>query len=449
LYIFTYFMNKRRRPTISVFSILMDKKFLIPRGTSDVLPAEIPAWQALENQSRRLFQVYNYKEIRTPVFEETELFARSMGQTSDVVQKQMLNLASQKADVGLSGLSLRPENTASVVRSYIQNSLDKKEGLSKLFYIGPMFRGERPQKGRLRQFHQIGVEAIGPNSANPYLDAEIIALAVKLLNSLGLKNFKLRMNTLGTPKDKENYSKILRKELKSFLENLPADIRARYIQNIFRILDSKDKDCKAAVAKLDIGHAYLSEESRAYFSQVKEALDSLNVAYVEDTNLVRGLDYYTHTVFEISDESLGAQDALGAGGRYGGLVHQLGGGEDIDAMGFALGAERILLALNGQVPAQEETLRVFIVGMDDQAVKKGFEFMSILRQNSIPSDMSFKAASMKSQMRLANKTGAEYVLILGEEELQKETATIKNMKTGEQEDVGFDNIVNYISGSGV
>jgi len=424
----------------------MSKKFSVPRGTSDILPADSLQWQKLEAVSRQVLTIYHYQEIRTPIFEESELFARSMGQTSDVVNKQMLSLAAQKSDdkeaLTLSGLSLRPENTASVVRSYIENSLDRKEQLSKLFYIGPMFRGERPQKGRLRQFHQIGAEAIGPQSAHPLLDAEMIALSVHILKALGLKNFKCVINTLGTAKDKDNFSKYLKKSLKPHASNLSEYSQLRLERNVFRILDSKDNKDQKILKEIQIGSDHLADESRTYYENVKAALVNLDVAFEESPYLVRGLDYYTHTVFEISDDSLGSQNALGAGGRYSHLVEQLGGPK-VDAVGFALGIERILLA-SGESSENCIPLDVFLVALNEDALAKGFHFVNQIRQSGISCDMSYKLGSVKSQMRQANKYQAKKVILLGEEEIKNETVMLKDMVKGEQEAVCIRNLKGLI-----
>ena len=417
----------------------MVKNISVPRGTADILPEDIFLWQDIELKSRNLFKSYNYREIRTPIFEETALFTRSLGQTSDVVNKQLLNLAGDKKD----GFSLRPEGTASIVRSYIQNGLDRKESLSKLFYFGPMFRGERPQKGRLRQFHQIGVEAIGANSCSPLLDAEIIQLSVKLLNSFGLNNFQLKINTLGTKEDKANFSKVLRKKLSANKNELCEDCRNRFDRNVFRILDCKNKKCQQIVDGLEIGHNYLSERSCAYFTDVQNALNEAGIAYEVSDKLVRGLDYYTHTVFEISDSSLGSQDALGAGGRYGDLVKQLGG-PDADAIGFALGIERIILALDKKENSLLDVLDVYLVALDVEASKHAFILLSVLRENNIKADMSFKVSSMKSQMRQANKLGASAVIILGEDELRKNCVIFKDMKTSDQGDISIEQNYNQL-----
>jgi histidyl-tRNA synthetase len=435
----------------------MNMKFTNPRGTADILPDAVFSWQQLEAAARRICGLFGYREIRTPLFEETELFARSMGQTSDIVQKQMLSLAKPFEATAFSfdpcgqpvsdqapaayittekenTLTLRPEGTASVVRAYIQNDLDKKEAFSKLFYIGPMFRGERPQKGRLRQFHQIGVEAIGPGSASPYLDAELMALSVKMLKDMGLEEsqFKLKLNTLGSGQDKEHFSQFLRQQLRPEVVQLCEDCQQRFERNVFRILDCKNKNCKETVASLKIDHSYLAEESQKYFMNVCAALDSLNIKYEIDLSLVRGLDYYTHTVFEISCPLLGSQDALGAGGRYNDLVPQLGG-PAVDAIGFALGMERILLALESTTPWIEDiSLDAYCIALDEVSWKKIFVVMHHLRDAGVVADMGYRPASMKSQMRLADKRKARYVIILGEEELKKGVITVKNMQEGTQ-----------------
>ncbi len=416
----------------------MVKKFSIPRGTIDILPEEAALRQKIEGVFRTCLRAYGYKEIRTPAFEETALFIRSIGATTDVVQKQMLQLAAQGPDEDvprLSGLSLRPEGTAAVARSYIEHSLDKQEQLSKFYYICPMFRGERPQKGRLRQFHQAGVEVMGPQSSSPYLDAEVITLSVRLLNLLGLENFRLKINSLGTKEDKENFSRILREKLAPRKQDLCQDCQSRLQRNVFRILDCKHKACRAIVKKLQISDSHLSPESRQYFQQVCRILDQLNIRYEHVPSMVRGLDYYTHTVFEISDESLGSQDALGAGGRYNSLIRDLGGPE-IDAVGFALGIERIILALpEDRKRATPETADVFLVALNESCRDKAVEILYALRHAGIASDMSYRRASVKSLMRQADKSGARFVMILGEDELAKDVVTLKDMIQGEQKEV--------------
>jgi len=412
----------------------MLKKFSVPRGTADILPSSISYWQGVEQKARQILETYRFMEIRTPIFEETALFTRSLGQTSDVVQKQMLTLSSQKED----SFSLRPEGTASIARAYIENDIDKKQKLAKFYYIGPMFRGERPQKGRLRQFHHIGVEAIGVSQ--PLLDAEIISLSVRLLSEFGIKGFKLKINSLGSLEDKKNLSILLRDDLKKNLSALCEDCQNRFERNVFRILDCKNENCKKVVHGLHIKDSHLSEESRKYFENVREALDLLKISYEVNPLLVRGLDYYTHTVFELSHESLGSQDALGAGGRYDHLMEELGG-PNVGAVGFALGVERILLAKPGTESPVESSLDVFVVTRGEEAVKKAFVLLNTIRSHSIMADMSYEPdSSFKSQMRLADKLKSKYVLLLGEDELKENVVTVKDMKSGEQQKVSFEKI---------
>ncbi|MDD3374800.1 MAG: histidine--tRNA ligase [Candidatus Omnitrophica bacterium] len=426
---------------------MSNKEISIPRGTADIFGDEVLQWSLIEQKAREILQNYNYKEIRTPMFEEVDLFARSMGKTSDVVQKQMLTLErnTREGEMGesQSTFALRPEGTASVVRSYIENSIDRKEPLTKLFYIGSMFRGERPQKGRLRQFNQIGVEAIGPDSQNAYLDAEVISLAMNLLASFGVKDATLKINSLGTPEDKEKFAQALREQLKDKKSSLCENCQQRFDRNIFRVLDCKNRDCKKEIEALEIKSSYLSKESQEYYNDVKKALAGIGVAYQETPDLVRGLDYYTGVVFEITSQSLGSQDALGAGGRYNGLVEQLGGTKGVDAVGFSLGIERILLAIN-ETAQQEISTDVCLVALDENAFEKAFSILNELRASGVKSDIVYRAASVKAQMRTANKTGAKYVLILGQDEISKGIITLKNMQIGEQEEIQISKIVEFI-----
>ncbi len=426
----------------------MTKHISVPRGTADILPSEIPLWQQVESKARSLLKIYGFSEIRTPIYEDIGLFKRSLGQTSDVVNKQLLEIAPPAAagdDKKESEYALRPEGTAAVVRSYIENRLDTKEGLSKLFYIGPMFRGERPQKGRLRQFHQIGLESIGPNSASPYLDAEMIGASVRLLHEFGISQFTLKLNSLGTHEDKENFSKLLREKLKSKLNELCEDCRSRFERNVFRVLDCKNRGCRQVIDSFQFGDDHLSPPSREYFRQVKDAVSSLSISYEQDPRLVRGLDYYTHTVFEIIGSSLGSQDALGAGGRYNNLVTDLGGPQPADAVGVALGIERILLAMPQDNKPLAGGLDTFMVALGETAYKRAFVIMDFMRKGNISADMLSKpAASMKSQMRQADKAQAKYVVILGEEEEKNQSVVVKNMSTGDQEMIGWDEVVEYL-----
>jgi histidyl-tRNA synthetase len=293
-----------------------------------------------------------------------------------------------------------------------------------------MFRGERPQKGRLRQFNQIGAEMIGPGANQPYQDAEMIALAVNLLKSFGLTNFKLKINSLGNPEDKENLAKLLREKLQPYIGELSEYSQQRFERNVFRILDSKDENDKEILKKIDLDYSFLSKESQQNYAQVKEALTAIGIDFEEDINLVRGLDYYNYTVFEISDDSLGSQNALGAGGRYNNLVGFLGGDKkaDIGGIGFSLGVERIILGMNKCEGCSGEALDVFFVPLDEAAYKKAFELMSKMREKGISTDMNYSLSSMKSQMRSADKSGALSVIVLGDEEIKTQKVALKNMR---------------------
>jgi len=429
----------------------MADKLSNPRGTADILPNETPAWRFLEKTACELFRVYGYREIRTPIFEEVSLFKRSLGETTEVVNKQLLEVRSQRADAEDASFALRPEGTAPVVRVYNQNGLERAEGLSKLFYIGPMFRGERPQKGRLRQFHQIGAEAIGYQGDNPLLDVEMIALASRLLTAFGVNGFKLKVNSLGTAEDKAGFAQWLRAELKGKIGHLSEECKNQYERNVFRLLDSKDKDCQEVIRSLNIGTAHLSERGLKYFEAVKKGLDQLGIAYEVSNQLVRGLDYYTHTVFEISYEGLGAQDALGAGGRYNCLIEQLGGGDKrmdqpVAAIGFAFGIERILLALKdqGKLSDVKPSIDAYLVSFDRGFEDNAFQLVNTLRQEGISADMDFGGRAAKQQFTQADKRGAKFVLILGEEEVKNGAVSVKDMVTGNQVTVPLNNVVKQL-----
>lgn len=425
----------------------MIKKFAVPRGTNDILPEETILWEELEFKARKILEIYGYREIRTPLYEETALFKRSLGPTSDIVNKQLLELTSATSGVA-QVYALRPEGTASIVRSYIENDLDKKEPLSKLFYIGPMFRGERPQKGRLRQFHQIGVEAIGPDSTSPYLDAEMIVLAMQLLNSLGVKGLTLKINSLGSKEDKEKIFLWLRNELSKYKNDLCEECQNRFERNVFRILDCKNEQCKKIVLNiLNVGAGLpLSDTSHKYFTHVQSCLKNSGVDFEIFPSLVRGLDYYIHTVFEMTAEGLGSQDAVAAGGRYDGLIHELGGNQKVNygAMGVAVGIERILLAIPPQPPGLRRCLNAYVIAMDEADQSQAFALVGQLRAAGLSADMNYSGGSIKSQMNKANKSRARFALILGEEEIKNNTVAVKDMQNSQQETLEIRNVVEIL-----
>jgi len=404
-------------------------------GTKDILPDEVSWWQNIEQLSRSVFSIFNFKEIRPPIIEDISLFNRTLGEFTEIVQKQMFVIHNQEDTY-----ALRPEGTASVVRAYLENNLDKKNGFMKLFYIGPMFRLERPQKGRLRQFHHVGCEAIGSFSSE--IDVEMIALAEALLKSYGISGYKIILNSLGCLKDKARLVDILSKELKDKITELCEECNNRYGKNVLRILDCKNESCRKVVKKLELGEKHLCEHCLRHFKEVRSGLDTLKIPYEVSAHLVRGLDYYTRTVFEITHPSLGAQDALGAGGRYDNLVSELGG-PDMGAMGFAFGMERLFIADEGKAKAQDEKL-VYFVYLGPEAKKTAFKLMSESRAQGIKADANFENRSLKSAMRRANDINAALVIIIGEDELKKGTVTLKNMGDGKQEEIALDSCIQEI-----
>jgi histidyl-tRNA synthetase len=401
-------------------------------GTKDILPPEASSWQNLESTARRVFKDYNYQEIRTPVIEDAALFNRTLGATTEIVAKQMFLIHNQQDTY-----ALRPEGTASIVRSYLENNLDKTAGFSKLYYIGPMFRFERPQKGRLRQFHHVGAEAIG--SALASLDIEIISLADQLLKSCGISGYKIKVNSLGCLKDKQTLSADLKKALQDKLAKLCPDCQARAKNNVLRILDCKNDGCRKIVKTLNLGEKHLCSECLGHFQEVKSGLSSLDIPFELDYHLVRGLDYYNRTVFEISHSDLGSQDALGAGGRYNNLVEELGGAQ-IGAIGFAFGAERLLLVPNNLNQAMPKKL-IYLITLGEAAKLCGLKILNQLRNAGIPADMDYLNKSLKGAMRSANDAQAAFVLILGDDELKKNTIAVKDMVKSTQKEVALDDLL--------
>ncbi|MDD4939711.1 MAG: histidine--tRNA ligase [Candidatus Omnitrophica bacterium] len=401
-------------------------------GTKDILPEEALRWQAIEETTRAVFSLYNYREIRTPLIEEASLFNRSLGESAEIVQKQMFLIKKEDET-----FALRPEGTAGIVRAYIENNLDKTSGFIKVYYTGPMFRAERPQKGRLRQFHHIGCEAIG--SEAPYLDAEVISLADNLLKAYGIRDYETKINSLGCAKDKKALTEGLRAKLEPKLDQLCADCKTRYNQNVLRVLDCKNEHCIEIVKKLEIGENYLCDECKGHFAKVKEGLDSLKVNYTVSPYLVRGLDYYTRTVFEFIHGALGSQNALGAGGRYDNLVSELGGPK-AGAIGFAMGVERLLLVTNHKPQVTSKGL-VYIISLGDEAKKAGAKLLYLLREAGVASDTDHEDRSLKGAMRRANDMAAKTVLIIGEDEIKKGVVTLKDMASGEQKEIKRENIL--------
>lgn len=402
-------------------------------GTKDILPDEIPAWKVVEETIERVFRNFNYKEIRTPVFEETSLFARGIGEETDIVGKEMYSFTDRSEN----NITLKPEMTASVVRAFIEHSLGKQQSLSKLYYVSPMFRQERPQAGRLRQFHQFGAEAIGKYT--PLLDAEMIEMAYMILKKLGLNNIIVKINSLGTPDVRDKYKFHLKKYLQDKKELLSEDSKRRLDSNILRIFDSKIEIDQQILKDAPLLLDFLPEESKKDFEIVKSHLTRVKIPFEVDPTLVRGLDYYTLTTFEIVSESVGSQSALCGGGRYDYLVQQLGG-KFTPGVGFAAGIERILLACENEkslnLPADSIDIYLIRVNNDlnriDELKLIVADLASRLRSNDISCDYDYSDRSLKAQMREANRLKAKYVLFIGGDEYKDGKANLKNMESGEQ-----------------
>jgi histidyl-tRNA synthetase len=407
------------------------------RGTKDILPGESGMWQEIEKVSRDNLRLFGYREIRTPIIEETALFVKNIGEETDIVSKEMFSFV----DRGERNISLRPEGTASIIRSYIENNLDKISQFQKLYYIGPFFRAERPQAGRLRQFHQIGVEAIG--SSHPALDAEVIALSAKLLDAAGIKGYKIKLNNLGCREDKKRLSKTLKEIFSNKKgEYLCEDCKRRIKMNPLRVLDCKNDGCREVVRKTFKEAAFICGGCKTHFEETLKFVDMLNIKYEIDPYIVRGLDYYTRTVFEITHEALGSKDAIGAGGRYDNLSLDMEG-PDVGACGFALGMDRMVMALG-----KGEELKgtdIFIATIGDAAYAKAFGILNALRGSGISCEIDYEKRSLKAQMRAADSMNARFVLIIGEDEIVKDEAALRDMKTKEQLNVRFSNIVKMVN----
>jgi len=414
-------------------------KYAAPRGTKDVLPEEASLWQFVEEAGREVFQLYNYKEIRTPIFESTDLFTRSIGSTTDIVKKEMYTFPDRKGR----SLTLRPEETAPVVRAGLENNLISPDQLIKLYYLGPMFRYERPQAGRQRQFHQAGIEVFG--SADPMLDAEVIQLSVKLFEKIGLKDLEVDINSVGDKKCQPLYREAIQKYFKENINHMCDDCKERFGLNPLRILDCKEAPCQKYIEKAPAAIDYLCGECKNHFEQVIRWLESLRVRYRINDRLVRGLDYYTKTAFEVVSKQLGAQNAVCGGGRYDDLVEELGG-KPTPAIGFAIGLERVIAILkqSSVTSRRPSVLELFIATMGEEPKAVGFKLMTQAREKGISADMDYLRKSLKAQMKSADRLGAKYVYIIGEEELKKKSAMFKNMKTAEQKEVAFDNLIEVL-----
>ena len=409
----------------------------IPKGTKDVLPQDSYKWQYVESTAREIAGLFNLKEIRTPTFEHTELFQRGVGDTTDIVTKEMYTFK----DKGDRSITLKPEGTAGAVRSFIESGLANGVLPAKMYYITPAFRYERPQAGRLREFHQFGVEIFGAKGAQT--DAEAIVMADTLLKKLGL-NVQLYINSIGCPTCRAAFNKALKEFFEPNLENLCYDCKTRYAKNPLRLLDCKEENCKKINSDAPSILEYLCDDCAAHFDTLKACLTLAGVDYKIDPRIVRGLDYYTRSVFEFVSTSIGAQGTVCAGGRYDGLIAELGG-NPMPAVGFAAGIERLLIVMEQtgvEIPAPHVPT-VYIAGMDNDCRQKAFELATVLRAKGVFAEIDHMERSVKAQFKYADKLGAKYVAVIGGNELAEGRANVKCMATGESESVAFENMQTY------
>ena len=411
-----------------------------PRGTKDITPKDVYKWHYVEKKFREICALYGYEEIRTPIFEHTEVFARSVGDTTDVVQKEMYSFT----DRGDRQLSLKPEGTAGVIRSFIENKMYADTQPTKLYYITPCFRYERPQAGRQRQFHQFGIEVLG--SDGPSVDAEVISLAVQFFNEMGLKNLSVNINSVGCPTCREEYNKNLKAYLDAKSDVLCETCLERKDKNPMRVIDCKNPTCKENLQDIPFMIEHLCDDCKNHFDKLQEYLREMDIKFVVDKTIVRGLDYYRKTAFEIISNDIGSQSTVCGGGRYDGLVEQLGGPKGISGIGFGLGAERLLLTLeNNNIEIENpKATDIYIATIGDQAKTKSFGLVKSLRDNHISADIDHLGKSLKAQFKYSDKINAKYTIVIGDDELDKDLATLKNMATSEQTTVKLSELVNEL-----
>lgn len=407
-----------------------------PKGTNDLLPAETMQWQKIEETLRALAAVYGYEEIRTPIFEATELFLRGVGETTDIVNKEMYTFQ----DKGGRSLTLRPEATASAARAYNEHKMKALPQPIKLYYLGPMFRYERPQKGRFRQFHQFGIEAFG--SQDPALDAEIIDFAMAFYARLGLRGLQVRLNSVGCPRCRQVHKEKLQEFLAPSADAFCGDCRQRLQKNPLRVFDCKNERCQQLLRGAPTILACLCNECRAHFEAVQAYLTASSVPYYVDDRLVRGLDYYTKTAFEVMLAEIGAQSALCGGGRYDGLLAAIGG-EDAPGVGFALGMERVFAALASQelTVTVDDAIDVYVIALNEEARRRSFPLLNAARLAGLRATMDYMNRSLKSQMKAANRMRAAYAVIIGEEELQSGAVVLRCMADSSQEVVPMEDVL--------
>lgn len=408
-----------------------------PRGTKDITPKESYKWNYVENKFREICGLYGYEEMRTPIFEHTELFKRSVGDTTDIVQKEMYSFT----DKGERDITLKPEGTAGVIRAFIENKLYSDAQPTKLFYITPCFRYERPQAGRQRQFHQFGVEAIG--SDNPSLDAEVIALAIQFFNEVGLKDLAVSINSVGCPTCRAKYNELLKSYLDSKADVLCATCLERKDKNPMRVIDCKNPTCQENLQDVPFMADHICDDCKDHFEKLQTYLTEMDVNFVVDKSIVRGLDYYKKTAFEIISNDIGSQSTVCGGGRYDGLVEQIGGPKGTSGIGFGLGVERLLLTMeNNNIEIENpQSTDIYIVTIGDEAKTKSFKLLKELRYNHISADSDHLDRSVKAQFKYSDKINSKFTIVIGDDELANDSATLKNMQTSEQTTVKLSELV--------
>jgi len=408
------------------------------RGVKDILPGEVEKWQFVERVAREVFERYGYAEIKVPIFEHTSLFSRSIGETTDIVEKEMYSFEDQ----GGEQLTLRPEATAGISRAYVEHKLHQQPGFVKFYCIGPMFRYERPQSGRFRQFYQIDVEAIG--EASPVVDAEILTMLMTFLRRLGLQQLELHLNSLGDAACRPRYREELKSYIRRHLDQLCSECQGRYERNPLRVLDCKKEGCRAVMRDAPQTMAFLCEPCRQHFETLVDLLAGVGISYVLDPKLVRGLDYYTRTTFEVVAEGLGAQNSVTGGGRYDGLIEAIGG-PPTPAIGFAIGFERLVTVLEHHgLTIPEPRPMVFVAPLGASALRETFVLVEQLRSVGLRAEMGYDEKSLRSQLRRANRLGAAYTVMLGERELAAGKVALKDMQDGEQEEIPLAEVVGHL-----
>ena len=413
-----------------------------PRGTKDIVPSESYKWEYLETMFKEICKNFGYSEIRTPIFEHTELFERGVGETTDVVQKEMYTFL----DKGERSITLKPEGTSSVVRAFVENKIYTESQPTKVYYVTPCFRYERPEAGRLRQFHQFGVEAFGSDEAS--LDVEVMNLVSTFFKKLGLKNVELHINSIGCPTCRQAYNDKLREYLSPKVDSLCGTCKSRYDKNPMRILDCKVESCGEKTHDAPLMIDNLCPGCEEHFGKVKDYLELAEVDYLVDPKIVRGLDYYTKTAFEFISKDIGSQGTVSGGGRYDGLVSELGG-PSTPSVGFGMGIERLLLTLesNGIEIPKQNSIDLFIVSMGDEAHRLAFKLLAKLRLNGISADKDYLNRGIKPQFKYANKLNAKYTVVIGDSEIEKNIVSLKDMESGEQKEISIDDLIDELGGS--